>query len=250
MATDLERLVMALTDRQNHFIAQLQQQQSEALAAMMTRVESQPTQARSLVDSRGIGKPDTLSSKMAQSQIDYKVWRIKYVNWVTASMPSMIDVFSHLERHNDEIISDDKYQEWLHSTPAVASFSAQLRATLVSLCVDEPLNVVLNTPVSPQAGLESMRRLNQRYDPVGPLSSKIILQRLMSTKAVPITDLRTSLEHVEKSFLEYEQRSGHALTDDLQLVVVEQLLSEPIKTHVALNGECHADPPRINPEAR
>ena len=59
MATDLERLVIALTDRQNNFIAQLQQQQSEALAAMMTRVESQPTQARSLVDSRGIGKPDT-----------------------------------------------------------------------------------------------------------------------------------------------------------------------------------------------
>ena len=237
MATDLERLVMALTDRQNAFIAQLQHQQSEALAAMMTRVESQPTQARSLVDSRGIGKPDTLSSKMAQSQTDYMAWRVKYVNWVTASMPSMIDVFSHLERHNDEVINDDKYQEWLQSTPAVASFSAQLRATLVSLCVDEPLNVVLNTPVSPQAGLESMRRLNQRCDPVGPLSSKLILQRLMSTKAVPITDLRTSLEHVERSFLEYEQRSGHALTDDLQLVVVEQLLSEPIKTHVALNGE-------------
>ena len=94
MATDLERLVMALTDRQNKFIAQLQQQQSEALAAMMTRMESQPTQARSLVYFRGIGKPDTLSSKMAQSQTDYKVWRIKYVNWVTASMPSMIGVVS------------------------------------------------------------------------------------------------------------------------------------------------------------
>ena len=78
MATDLERLVIALTDRQNAFIAQLQHQLSEALAAMMTRVESQPTQARSLVDSRGIGKPDTLSSKMAQSQTDYKVWRVKY----------------------------------------------------------------------------------------------------------------------------------------------------------------------------
>ena len=82
-----------------------------------------------------------------------------------------------------------------------------------------------------------MRRLNQRYDPVGPLSSKLILQRLMSTKSVPSTELRTALEYVEKSFLEYEQRSGHALPDDMQLVVVEQLLSEPIKTHVALNGE-------------
>ncbi len=133
MATDLERLVIALTDWQNNFIALLQQQQSEALAAMMPRVESQPTQARSLVDSRGIGKPDTLTSKMAQSQTDYKVWRIKDVNWVTASMPNMIDVFSHLERNNEEDISDDKYREFLQSTPAVASFSAQLQASSESL---------------------------------------------------------------------------------------------------------------------
>ena len=89
----------------------------------MTRVESQPTQARSLVDSRGIGKPDTLTSKTAQNQTEYKVWRVKYVNWVTASMPDMIDVFSHLERNNEEVISDDKYREFLQSTPAVALLS-------------------------------------------------------------------------------------------------------------------------------
>ncbi len=237
MATDLERLVIALTERQNNFIAQLQTQQSEALAAMMTRVESRPPEARSLVDSRGIGKPDTLTSKTAHNPTEYKVWRVKYVNWVTASMPEMLDMFALLERNNEDIITDEKYREFLQSTPAVANFSAQLRATLVSLCVAEPLNVVLNTPVSPQAGLESMRRLNQRYDPVGPLSSKLILQKLMSTKPVGSTELRSSLEQIEKAFLEYEQRSGNALPEDMQLVVVEQLLSDPIKTHVALNSD-------------
>ena len=79
MATDLERLVIALTERQNHFIAQLQHQQNEALTALMTRAESQPPQARSLVDSRGIGKPDTLTSKTAQSHTEYKFWIVKYV---------------------------------------------------------------------------------------------------------------------------------------------------------------------------
>ncbi len=126
MATDLERLVIALTERQNHFIAQLQHQQNEALTALMTRAESQPPQARSLVDSRGIGKPDTLTSKIAQSQTEYKVWRVKYVNWVTASMPDMHDLFVHLERQNDEIITAERYQELLQVTPGVASFSAQL----------------------------------------------------------------------------------------------------------------------------
>mgnify|MGYP000606469919 FL=1 len=237
MSTDLERMVVALTERQNNFIAQLQVQQTEALAAMMTRVESKPPEARSLVDSRGIGKPDTLTSKTAHNQTEFKVWRVKYVNWVTASMPEMLELFAQLERNNEEIITDEKYREFLLEQPQVASFSAQLRATLVSLCVAEPLNVVLNTPVSPQAGLESMRRLNQRYDPVGPLSSKLILQKLMSTKPVGSTDLRSSLEQTEKSFLEYEQRSGNALPEDMQLVVVEQLLSDPIKTHVALNSE-------------
>ncbi len=232
MSTDLERMVVALTERQNNFIAQLQVQQTEALAAMMTRVESKPPEARSLV-----GKPDTLTSKTAHNQTEFKVWRVKYVNWVTASMPEMLELFGQLERNNEEIITDEKYREFLLETPQVASFSAQLRATLVSLCVAEPLNVVLNTPVSPQAGLESMRRLNQRYDPVGPLSSKLILQKLMSTKPVGSTELRSSLEQTEKSFLEYEQRSGNALPEDMQLVVVEQLLSDPIKTHVALNSE-------------
>ncbi len=129
MSTDLERMVVALTERQNNFIAQLQVQQTEALAAMMTRVESKPPEARSLVDSRGIGKPDTLTSKTAHNQTEFKVWRVKYVNWVTASMPEMIDLFAQLERNNEEIITDEKYREFLQVSPQVASFSAQLRAT-------------------------------------------------------------------------------------------------------------------------
>ena len=228
---------MSLTERQNNFIAQLQSQQAEALAAIVTRVESRPPEARSLVDSRGIGKPDPLTSKTAQDQTAFKIWRVKYVNWVTASMPEMLDLFGQLERNNEVIITDEKHREFLQVTPAVANFSAQLRATLVSLCVAEPLNVVLNTPTSPQAGLEAMRRLNQRYDPVGPLSSKLILQQLMSTKPVGSTELRSSLEQIEKAFLEYEQRSGNALPEDMQLVVVEQLPSVPIKTHVALKSD-------------
>ena len=82
-----------------------------------------------------------------------------------------------------------------------------------------------------------MLSLNAKYESVGALSSKRILQKLMSTKPVGSTDLRSSLEQVEKACLEYEQRSGNALPEDMQLVVVEQLLSDPIKTHVALNSE-------------
>ena len=95
----------------------------------------------------------------------------------------------------------------------------------------------MNTTRGEHSGLEALRRLNDRYDPLGPRASNSLLTKILATKAVEISGLRREIENVERLCLEYETRTGTPLAEDLRMVVVEQLLKEPLKTHVNLNTD-------------
>ena len=74
-----------------------------------------------------------------------------------------------------------------------------------------------------------MRRLNNRFDPVGPRSAKSHLQQIMATKAVAIAELRTAVEKLERKFEDYKLRAGTPLAEDVRMVILEQLLVDPIR---------------------
>ena len=90
------------------------------------------------------------------------------------------------------------YQKLVQERPLVEQLSAQLRATLVSLCVEEPLSIVQNTTKGPQSGIEALRRLTNRFDPSGPRAAKVMLQKMMTTSVVKVRELRTALEKLER----------------------------------------------------
>ena len=63
------------------------------------------------------------------------------------------------------------------------------------------------------------------------------MQRLFQTSVARPTDLKATVEKMEAQFEEYRSRSGRELAEDLRMMLVEQALPEPIRTHVSLNAE-------------
>lgn len=206
-------------------------------ANMMQALLRKPEQRSNLVDSKGIGRPDTLTTKIASDRVSYRVWRLKYSKWLLANYPDMVKVLDHVEQHSSEEFTAEAYETWLVDEPRLVSFAAQVRATLISLCSDEPLSAVVHSSAGPQQGLEALRRLNSRYDPRGPRTTRFLLQKIVSSKPVPLTQLRTATEEQEKWATEYELRSGTKLSEELKSVALESLLMEPLKTHITLNSD-------------
>ena len=92
MADPVERLLQSMQAQTAALVTQLQQQsdtnmrvQTEAFAAAMNRLSLVGKgSGASLVDSRGVGKPDVLNSKVANELSAFKTWRLKFVNWIWA----------------------------------------------------------------------------------------------------------------------------------------------------------------------
>ena len=184
MADPVERLLQSTQAQTAALVTQLQQQsdtnmrmQTEAFAEAMNRISTASKgSGASLVDSRGVGKPDVLNSKVANELSAFKTWRLKFVvNWICASWPGAATILEELESSSSDEVALVSYQKLVQEQPLVEQLSAQLRATLVSLCVEEPLSIVQNTTKGPQSGLEALRRLNNRFDPSGPRMAKVML---------------------------------------------------------------------------
>lgn len=233
MATDLERLFAAMQAQQNQVIVAMQTQHADMMQALLRK----PEQRSNLVDSKGIGRPDTLTAKIASGPVNYRVWRLEYSTGLLANYSDMMKLLDHVEQHSSDEFTSQAYGTWLVDEPQLASFAPQVRATLISLCSDEPLSVVAHSSAGPQQGLEALRRLNSRYDPRGPRTTRLLLQKMVSSKPVPLTQLRTTIEEQEQWATEYELRSGTKLQEELKSVALESLLMEPLKTHIRLNSE-------------
>ena len=175
MADPVERLLQSMQAQTAALVTQLQQQsdtnmrvQTEALAEAMNRLNlASKGSGASLVDSRGVGKPDVLNSKVANELSAFKTWRLKFVNWICASWPGAATILEELESSSSDEVTLVSYQKLVQEQPLVEQLSAQLRATLMSLCVEEPLSIVQNTTKGPQSGLEALRRLKRSLRPVG-----------------------------------------------------------------------------------
>eukprot|EP00971_Amphidinium_carterae_P154278 3059723-Amphidinium_carterae.1 len=214
-------------------LTQQTRQQGEALQNLQPRGDGS-----NLVDTRGIAKPEPLTSAIANEHAQYVVWRLKLNNWISSAYPQAMEVLDELEQKSNTEFTHERFNELLAEKGQwLYKLSNQLRAILVSVCLEEPLGLVRNTPRTPQQGLEALRRLNDRFDPLGPRAAKTLLHKILSTKSVPILQLRSALEEVKKHCEEYRVRTGNALAEDLKMVVVEQLLQEPLRTHISLNTD-------------
>ena len=211
-------------------------QQSQAQMAETLSKINERSREHSLVDSRGVGKPEVLSNRTTGDATAFETWRVKFSNWICAAMPPAQTILGKLETDSTEFTLD-AFEKLSQEHPGSQQLSAQLRATLVSVCAEEPLKIVLHGPRGKQSALEALRRINYRYDPTGPRSAKSALQKMMATGAVTLSELNSAVATLEKQFEDYRSRSGREVPEDIRMVVLEQLLAEPLKTHCSLNWE-------------
>ena len=245
----IETAMKLSADQQQRQQQQFEQCTQQMVAAMQQSKGSSASDGPVLVDAKGVAKPDKLTSDVANDLTKFKTWKLKYTNWICAACTNAEVILTGLENDNATEIDDEKFRNAdLNYAGNLAQLSAQLRATLVSLCEGEPLTIVTNAPKGDRGGIECFRRLCSRYDPTGPRSAKAILQRLFSTKAVPSHELKTAIEKLETQYSEYRLRAGRELAEDLRMLIVEQLLPEPIKTHCSLNSDRLSDYQKLRDE--
>ena len=140
-------------------LSQSQQEQTAALLRQLqTQMEQQSRNSGAALDSTGVGKPDQLTNKIADDPAAYKTWRIKLGNWISAALPKATAILDNIEAYIAEEVTKERFTELAGQHNCLEQLSAQMRATLVSMCSEEPLAIVFNGPRGAHAGLEAMRR--------------------------------------------------------------------------------------------
>ena len=59
----------------------------------------------------------------------------------------------------------------------------------------------------------------------------------MATRPVSVNDLRTAIEKLEQDCDEYKARKRKDVDEEVKQIALEQLLPEPLKTHISLYAE-------------
>ena len=131
-------------------MAQLLQGQNAFMERLGQTLTQQGTSARaahsSLVDPHGVGKPPSLTGRMANDPVSFRAWRIKFRNWVVAAIPEAAEVMQRLESQNQEEITEDVFATWVQTAPIATRLSAQLSASLIAMTEDEPFQIIDKGP--------------------------------------------------------------------------------------------------------
>ena len=100
-------------------------------------------------------------------------------------------VLDYCKDQTDEIGDEDR-DNLQHDVAGVDQLSRDLYMALASLLDGEALTLVINT--RSDDGLEAWRRVNKRFDPVGPGRKRASLNKILSPGASKIHELMQALE--------------------------------------------------------
>ena len=191
--------------------AAAQAQQAEQIALMNQQVTQQltnlpqtlkealkPTQGKSLVDPRGLGKPSTFSNL----EEDFVMWARKTKNYVVNAQELMTTAAELLEEIDVELLDTDI------ETETVKEVDRQLSSCLLALTDGYAFDIVHASGEG--CGLEAWRRLHKRYEPSTAGRSRTLLRDILSPGRSKLDDLLASIERLEELMRKY---CGHRGSD-------------------------------------
>eukprot|EP00971_Amphidinium_carterae_P112194 2222204-Amphidinium_carterae.1 len=88
IAQQMAQAVTAIVQQNQQFaqtLDALRQQTTQQSKAITTLQERASVGSGSLVDTRGVGKPENLTSTKANDHATYITWRLKFLNWIQSS---------------------------------------------------------------------------------------------------------------------------------------------------------------------
>ena len=205
------------------------------------KVPKDAKKTMSLVDNRGLAKPDKFDGK----EEGFLYWRTRLEAFVTSIHPDLEDIMLWAEEMDHEIMSADIKAAWGPLNPSerevvdVDSMNSQLFAVLQTLCEREALQIVRSS--GKHNGLESWRRLVRRFDPATGNRRRAMLRAILNpSKASKLEDLSNSIESWEEMVRQYEHKkrpdgTRHQLDEEIRMSVLEHLCPGELEKHLQLN---------------
>jgi hypothetical protein len=196
--------------------AQLQAQVSRAAA-------STPAQ-RSVVDTRGLGKPDSFDGAAAK----WRDWKVVMTSYTAACNTDLASLMTKAETTEDPVVNAAL------STLGEREASEQLAFILVMVCRVAALDQVVNA--GPSEGAVAWRSLCRRFEPKVRTRFAGVLLGILNFDFSG--DVIAKLEAFDREVLSYEQACGEAVSNSIKIGIVLQRLDESaLKQHLLLNAE-------------
>ena len=221
-------------------IQQLATSQSE-LADSLKKDDKKLT----LIDNRGIGKPDKFGGKDGEN---FLRWKIKLESFIYSIFPEMEKVLTWAEDEENPVsMARAQTAFGVGTADAVDNLSgksSQVYAALQNLLEGEPFMIIRNTDKG--NGIEAWRRLTRRYDPSTGAKKSSLLRHILTPGKCKLEELSEKIEGWMELVNRYESRrdsSGNrqTLADDIKMSILESMCPSEIERHLQLNRSKFVD---------
>lgn len=186
---------------------------------------------RTLVDTRGIGKPSVFDSDMKK----WKTWSFKYTNFATAVYAKIGVLLDWAIEQQDPI--DDLLLADLPggiTADMAVDLSQQIYTSVAQLVDGEALAIVQN--VIKGRGLEAWRRLSRRFDPQTAGRRRNIMGQILYPGQQKLHELSAAIERWEELIRTYEGRSQTKVPDEILGGILVEMCPEALRNHLYLNA--------------
>ena len=198
-----------------------------------------------LIDNRGIGKPDKFGGKYGEN---FLRWKIKLESFIYSIFPEMEKVLTWAE-DEENMVSMARAQTAFGTGTAdavdsLSDKSSQVYAALQNLLEGDPFMIIRNT--DKRNGIEAWRRLTRRYDPSTGAKKSSLLRHILTPGKCKLEELSEKIEGWMELVNRYESRrdgSGHrqVLADDIKMSILESMCPSEIERHLQLNRSKFVD---------
>ena len=235
------------------------QQENEALRAQQTGVaemvkslgdlakslesKSERKDRRLLVDTKGLGKPETFNN----DEQSFRRWARTVCNLTVGvfgkEFQDVLDYCLDLEDAVDFTTLETKFGDDLDpdGIPRLDDKCDQLYRVLSSLTTGESEDLVVGCANLAASGFEAWRRLNRRWDPVRAGRKRNILRAILNPERTKTWEgVRPAVEQLDDLIRRYEARKNESgqretLGDDIKCTATELLVPTDLEKHLILN---------------
>ena len=236
-------------------IAELQQQLMAANArelgtdrlakAMEEHFRPPERQEKSLVDTRGIAKPNSFGGGDAKNlERMFPSWARKTSNYIVSVFPALADVLLWAVDQPTVITqvalnTEHGLEEGLGGVANLKELDHQVYSALLHLTEGDANDLVCN---SDHCGAEAWRKLHRRFDPLTGGRIRNLLRSLISPqRCTKAEDLPATLERWEEQCGRYSRTKGpdgqrRTLAEDVKMAALESLVPVELEQHLQLNA--------------
>ncbi len=192
----------------------VQQRQANAVlhAAVSQAATLPPAQRASVVDTRGLGKPDSFDGSGSK----WRDWKVVMTSYTAACNGELALLMSKAEMTEEPVMNA------VLDTLGERQASEQLAFILVMICRGAALEQVVNA--GPAEGAGAWRSLCRRFEPRVKTRFAGILLGILNFDFT--SDVITRLDAFERELSLYEQACGEIVSDGIRVGVVLQRIDE------------------------